>query len=314
MSPSVASHLKALGPSLAKQRALCADDRCSQQRALRPHLAEHLAKPPAAGGGQALRSGFKDGPRRSSHVRRAQEGGRGREDAAGSRPGAGRQVRVLARRVSPVTREMPAARQGAVSESTPRGPPARVAGRGAGVRQKGGSRAGKGVEGGETGLGTPGDRQASGETSLSHTPSVQVSARVRLVSKVLRRKIGRRRETGQCDGGEEEAGGKRRGWGEQGGGQRGRGAGGRGPRPRAVQALIRSEPGTGEPRVPAAFLKASHPLLRAVLGLPPAWVSSGLPLPGCPQHPRPAARRCHRAARGSVFRSGPEAAGGGAGL
>lgn len=148
MSPSVASHLKALGPSLAKQRALCADDRCSQQRALRPHLAEHLAKPPAAGGGQALRSGFKDGPRRSSHVRRAQEGGRGREDAAGSRPGAGRQVRVLARRVSPVTREMPAARQGAVSESTPRGPPARVAGRGAGVRQKGGSRAGKGVEGG----------------------------------------------------------------------------------------------------------------------------------------------------------------------
>lgn len=148
MSPSVASHLKALGPSLAKQRALCADDRCSQQRALRPHLAEHLAKPPAAGGGQALRSGFKDGPRRSSHVRRAQEGGRGREDAAGSRPGAGRQVRVLARRVSPVTREMPAARQGTVSESTPRGPPARVAGRGAGVRQKGGSRAGKGVEGG----------------------------------------------------------------------------------------------------------------------------------------------------------------------
>lgn len=232
MSPSVASHLKALGPSLAKQRALCADDRCSQQRALRPHLAEHLAKPPAAGGGQALRSGFKDGPRRSSHVRRAQEGGRGREDAAGSRPGAGRQVRVLARRVSPVTREMPAARQGAVSESTPRGPPARVAGRGAGVRQKGGSRAGKGVEGGETGLGTPGDRQASGETSLSHTPSVQVSARVRLVSKVLRRKIGRRRETGQCDGGEEEAGGKRRGRGEQGGGQRGRGAGGRGLRPR----------------------------------------------------------------------------------
>lgn len=108
---------------------------------------------------------------------------------------------------------------------------------------------------------------------------------------------------------ENEGGGASREAGSEGAAQ-----GGGDPGRAAVQALIRSEPGTGEPRVPAAFLKASHPLVRAVLGPPPAWVSSGLPLPGCPQHPRPAARRCHRAARGSVFRSGPEAAGGGAGL
>lgn len=98
---------------------------------------------------------------------------------------------------------------------------------------------------------------------------------------------------------ENEGGGASREAGSEGAAQ-----GGGDPGRAAVQALIRSEPGTGEPRVPAAFLKASHPLVRAVLGPPPAWVPAA-PSSSGPEVPLGRERFCFPLrAGGSRWRGG----------